>query len=251
MTVADAIARPLTPIGRWLGRRLWWVEHGFERARASESAEGDTRLRIFFVLALFGAGFVALGLGATKAALFSPYGHGGELAAPAANARGELTDRNGQVLAFDVPRFGLYVDPREMAFPDRVRAALVQALPGIPQDKLARFLAGDRRQYVMGDLTPETEGAIHALALPGVSFEEETGRDYPLQSFAAHLIGFSSRDGFGISGAEHGFDNALRADNGKNPVALSIDLRVQAALENELGHAAAAASSPTTPSAWW
>jgi cell division protein FtsI (penicillin-binding protein 3) len=241
MTVAGAFARPLTPIGRWIYRRLWWVEHGYERARASEGAEGDTRLRIFFVLALFGAGFVALGLGATKAALFSPYGHGGALSdAPGANARADLTDRNGQVLALDVPRFGLYVDPREMAYPDRVRAALLQALPNLPADKLARFLAGDRREYVVGGLTPETQAAIHALALPGVSFEDESGRDYPLQSFAAHVIGTSSRDGFGISGAEKAFDNQLRAASGRTPVALSIDLRVQGALEDELAHAAAA-----------
>ena len=237
MTVADVFAGPLSPIGRWLYKRLWWVEHGYERARASESAEGDTRLRIFFVLGLFGAGFVALGLGATKAALFSPYGHGVELTAPAANARADLTDRNGQVLALDVPRFGLYVDPREMAFPDRVRAALLQAVPTIAPEKLARFLAGDRREYVIGDLTPETQAAIHALALPGVSFEEETGRDYPLQRFAAHVIGFSSRDGFGISGAEKAFDNQIRAAGGSTPVALSIDLRVQGALEGELARA--------------
>jgi cell division protein FtsI (penicillin-binding protein 3) len=238
MTVAGAIAGPLTPIGRWIYRRLWWVEHGYERARASEQAEGDTRLRIFFVLALFGAGFVALGLGATKAALFSPYGRGGELIPPAANARADLTDRNGRVLALDVPRFGLYIDPREMAFPDRVRAALLQALPAIPADKLTRFLAGDRREYVIGGLTPETQAQLHALALPGVSFEEEAGRDYPLQTFAAHLIGFSSRDGFGISGAERAFDNQIRAGGGRTPLALSIDLRVQGALEDELARAA-------------
>jgi cell division protein FtsI (penicillin-binding protein 3) len=237
MTVADAISRPFSPIGRWIYRRLWWIEHGYERARASEQAEGDTRLRIFFVLALFGAGFVVLALGATRAALFSPYGHGAEVSLPAANARADLTDRNGEVLAFDVPRFGLYVDPQQMAFPDRVEAALLKAVPDISATKLAKFLASDKRQYVIGGLTPEQQAAVHDLGLPGVSFEEETGRDYPLDSFAAHVIGFSSRDGFGISGAERGFDNALRADNGKNPVALSIDLRVQAALENELNKA--------------
>ena len=46
--------RPFSPLGRWLIRRLWWVEHAFERARASDKAVDDTRLRIFFVLALFG-----------------------------------------------------------------------------------------------------------------------------------------------------------------------------------------------------
>jgi cell division protein FtsI (penicillin-binding protein 3) len=73
MTVAGAFARPFSPIGRWLMRRLWWVEHAFERSRASEKAVDDTRLRIFFVLALFAAGFVTLALGAGKVALFSPF----------------------------------------------------------------------------------------------------------------------------------------------------------------------------------
>ena len=70
MTLAGAITRPFSPLGRWIMRRLWWVEHAFERSRASDKAVDDTRLRIFFVLALFAAGFVTLALGAGKAALF-------------------------------------------------------------------------------------------------------------------------------------------------------------------------------------
>jgi cell division protein FtsI (penicillin-binding protein 3) len=238
MTVADIVSRPFWPVGRWVFRRLQWIEHGYERARAKDDAETNTRLRIFFVLVLFGAGFVVLGLGATRAALFSPWGHGVEIAAPSPNARGELTDRNGQVLALDVPRYGLYIDPREMAFPAQVEAALLKALPGsnLTPAKIERLLGTGQQQYLIGNLTPETRDAIHDLALPGVSFEEETGRDYPMQTFAAHLIGYS-RDGNGIAGAERAFNGALRADGGTNSVALSIDLRVQAALENELHQA--------------
>ena len=126
------------------------MEHAFERARASEKAVDDTRLRIFFVLALFGFGFVTLGLGATRAALFSPWGRGGEIVQPAPNARAELTDRNGLILALDTPRFGLYVDPHEMVHRADVRAALLTAMPTISAPKLDRILAGDKRQYVIG-----------------------------------------------------------------------------------------------------
>jgi cell division protein FtsI (penicillin-binding protein 3) len=237
MTVG-AITRPLSPLGRWLMRRLWWIEHAFERARASDKAVDDTRLRIFFVLALFSAGFVTLGLGATKAALFSPYGRGGELAAPMPGARGELVDRNGLTLALDLPRYGLYVDPHEIVFKDRLRAQLLAALPDIAPAKLDRILAGEHRGFVVGALTPETKGRVHDLGLPGVTFEDETGRAYPLGPLAAHLIGFSSKDGIGLAGAEKAFDGEIRADKGSTP--LSIDLRVQGALENELDQAAAA-----------
>jgi cell division protein FtsI (penicillin-binding protein 3) len=232
MSFVGAITRPLSPLGRW----ILGMEHAFERARASEKAVDDTRLRIFFVLALFGFGFVTLGLGASRAALFSPWGHGAEIVQPAPNARAELTDRNGLILALDTPRFGLYVDPHEMVHKADVRAALLAAMPTIPAAKLDRILAGDKRQYVIGQLTPEQQQMIHDLALPGVTFEEESGRDYPLASLAAHVIGFSSRDGVGLAGAEKAFDAQLRAPGAK-PLPLSIDLRVQGALENELADA--------------
>jgi cell division protein FtsI (penicillin-binding protein 3) len=97
MSLVGALARPFTPLGRW----ILGMEHAFERARASDKAVDDTRLRIFFVLALFGFGYVTLALGATRAAVFSPWGHGSDIVTPAPNARAELTDRNGAILAID------------------------------------------------------------------------------------------------------------------------------------------------------
>ena len=47
---------------RQLSGWMWRLEHAFERARASGRAEDDTRIRIFFLLALFSLGFVVLAL---------------------------------------------------------------------------------------------------------------------------------------------------------------------------------------------
>jgi cell division protein FtsI (penicillin-binding protein 3) len=239
MTVAGVITRPFSPIGRWIMRRLWWVEHAFERSRASEKAVDDTRLRIFFVLVLFAAGFVTLALGAGKVALLSPFNRTAEPLTLMPGARAELTDRNGQPLALDLPHYGLYVDPHEMVRKDVVRAALLQTLPAIQPAKLDAILAGDRREFVIGALTVDQQSRIHDLGLPGVTFEEESGRDYPLGELAAHVIGFTSRDGVGLAGAEKAFDKAIRSDPAAQ-VPLSIDLRVQGALENELDSAASA-----------
>ena len=229
MTIAGNLIRPFSPLGRW----ILAMEHAFERARASEKAVDDTRLRIFFVTALFGFGFLTLTLGAGRAALF-PRIHGGELTQPEPDARAEIVDRNGEVLALDVPRYGLYVDPHEIVHKADVRAALIAALPAIPAAKLDHVLAGDHREFVIGALMPEMQARIHDLALPGVSFEPENGRAYPLDTLAAHLIGFSSKDGLGLAGAEKAFDPAIRAADGKTPLQLSIDLKVQGALEDVL-----------------
>src|ERR1700722_8397355 len=95
------------PAGRWLIERVWKVEHAFERAKAEGRAEDDTRLRIFFVLALFAAGFLTLAAGATRCALFPDFGRGGYLAGTP-EARADLTDRNGQLLAVDLTHYGVY-----------------------------------------------------------------------------------------------------------------------------------------------
>jgi cell division protein FtsI (penicillin-binding protein 3) len=240
MTMASPLLpNPVSPLWRWFSGRLWWMEHAFERARASGKVEDDTRLRIFFILALFAAGFLTLGLGATRAALFSGYDPAAASAIVAPNARADLTDRNGEILAMDLVHYGLYIDPVEVSDPAGTRAALIAALPGLAPERLAKALAGEKRTFVVGGLTPDVKAQVHDLALPGVSFEEESARAYPLGETAAHLIGFAGMDGAGLAGAEKAFDGPIRSVAGRGTVPLSIDLRVQGALQDELDQAAA------------
>jgi cell division protein FtsI (penicillin-binding protein 3) len=227
----------------WLSHRLtgwiWRFEHAFERARASGRAEDDTRIRIFFVLALFSAGFLTLAIGATHAALFSGSIRGD--AAPAIGAaRADLVDRNGEMLAADLLHYGLYIDPREIWDTGETRRALFANLPELTPERLEKALRAGRRTFVLGGLTPELRAHVHDLGLPGVSFEPEQKRVYPLGYTAAHLVGFADTGGQGLAGAEAALNDDIRnaaADQGAVP--LSIDLRIQAALEDELYKAAA------------
>jgi cell division protein FtsI (penicillin-binding protein 3) len=217
------------------------MEDAFERARASGKPEDDTRLRIFFILALFVAGFLTLSLAATKAALLSGLGIGADAALLAPNARADLVDRNGQILATDLVHFGLYLEPDEVSDAPATRAALLAAIPGLEARRLDKALAGgDERQYFLfGGLSPEAKTRIHDLALPGVYFQDETARAYPLGSTGAHVIGFAGKDGSGLTGAERAFNDKVRGQADAAPVQLSIDLRVQGALQDEVETAAA------------
>ena len=227
------------PSWRWLSARLWTIEHAFERAKAAGKAEDDTRIRIFFVLALFAAGFLTLAVGATRAALFS--GADGGLGAVGATgaARADIVDRNGKLLAADLPHYGLYVDPSEIWDVAETRHAIRAVLPEIPVSRLDKALRGGRRAFLASGLTPAVRARLHAYGLPGVIFEPEERRVYPLGRTAAHLIGFVDKGGQGLAGAELALNEPIRgAAAGGKPVALSIDLRIQAALEDELRKAA-------------
>ncbi len=225
------------PAWRWLVERIWRVEHAFERAKAEGRAEDDTRLRIFFVLALFAAGFLTLGAGAVKSVLFPDVDRGGYVGGPPGE-RADLTDRNGQLLAVDLPHYGVYYDPKQNWYPEEVRRALTLALPQLSPARLDHALNADKRQYLIGGLTPHEKDRIDDLGLPGVSFEPESKRVYLLGPTAGHLIGFVDRGGAGLSGAELALNDTILSNADKAPVPLSIDLRVQTALQDELRKAA-------------
>nr|WP_231378796.1 penicillin-binding protein 2 [Brevundimonas sp. BAL450] len=217
---------------------IWWIEHAFERAKADQRPEEDTRVRIALMLIVFSVLFIALVGGAGHAALLSgDPGAGGWRAGPVL-ARGDLTDRNGNLLAANIRHYGLYVEPAEVWDRETALEAMSAALPRLPHDRLREALYGDRRVVVMNGLTPPERAALHDLALGGVYFEAENARVYPLGGSAAHVIGFAGERG--VTGAELAFDREIRrAGATGEAVPLSIDLRVQAALENELYAAAA------------
>jgi cell division protein FtsI (penicillin-binding protein 3) len=227
-------------VSRYLARTMWRLEHAFERARASDKPEDDTRIRIFFVAAMFAAGFLALAVGATRAALFSGDGRDDGFSPVVESARGDLVDRNGELLAADLLHYGLYVDPREIWDAGETRKALLAALPDLSPERLERALRSERRSYLLGGLTPEVRTRLNDLGLPGISFEPEKKRVYPLGYTAAHLIGFVDSGGQGLAGAEAAFDDAIHAAAAEHRnIPLSIDLRIQAAAEDELYKAAA------------
>lgn len=225
------------PFG-FLTQAVWALERAFKRGRAADQAERDTRLRICFLLALFATGFLFLAAGATHSALFS-HRETNDYAPPMGTARADLVDRNGQLLAVDLTHYGVYVDPREIWDTAETTRVLSAALPALQSQRLEKALKSDRREYLVGGLTPDEKAALQDKGLPGVSFEEEEKRVYPLGSTAAHLVGFSDTSGTGLSGAERALDSEIKGDAGHGPVALAMDLRVQAALDDELSKAVA------------
>jgi cell division protein FtsI (penicillin-binding protein 3) len=243
---------PAWPTWSELVGRLGFLERAFNRARASGKAEDDVRLRIFFVMAMFSAAFLALAIGAARAALFSGADRHRASVASVRADRADVIDRNGEVLAMDLVRYGLYLRPAEIVDKAGTRAAILSVAPGLPRTQLDNALMGreparsgkpapfdpTKEFYAGGGLTPAMKIRLHDMALPGFDFQEESGRFYPLGSTGAHVLGFASKDGVGMAGAEKAFDTQIREAGGHTAQALSIDLRVQGALQDELETAA-------------
>ena len=226
---------------RWLVEMVWRIEHAFERSRAKDRPVDDARLRIFLLLALFALAFSGVAFSAAHVALTGKVHLGTGLLSEPSDARATLEDRNGLMLAADLPTYDLYLDPREVpaASRDETGQALLAALPRILPTRLDEAFASGHSTLLAADLTPQEKAAVHDLGRPGVDFQPTPRRFYPLGTSAAHLIGFTQYRGDGISGAELALNPLIKANGAAGQsVALSVDLRVQAALEDELDRAA-------------
>lgn len=238
MSLSDLSPHRYPLVWRWIIERMWRVEHAFERAHADGRAENDTRIRILLVAAVFSFGFVVMAGGAVWSATLSHAGQGGHAFAGEPR-RADLVDREGRLLAANLTHYTLSIDTREVWSRKETRAALLKALPRLKPSQLDRALGAEKRGLVMRGLSPAEKARIHDLGLPGVVFDPEQRRVYPLGALAAHLLGYDEKGGAPVAGAEKALQaEILKAGAEDKPVALSIDVRVQAALEEELAIAA-------------
>lgn len=225
---------------QWVADRVWKVEHAFERANAANQKATSTRMRIFAILVGLSFAFVILMVFAARASLS---GSPGQMAALTGepNARGQLVDRNGQLLATDVNDYSLFVDPTDMTPQDRslVRQALMQLFPQVPRETIDKVFDGDSRLLLVNNLKAGDRERILNYGLPGISFEAHRVRDYPLAATGSAYIGMTQRGGEGLSGAEKALQaQILQAALHNEGVPLAMDLRIQGTLENELRAAA-------------
>jgi cell division protein FtsI (penicillin-binding protein 3) len=205
------------------------------KAEAMEQA----RNRLMVVLFLFIGGFALLGLRTVDLGLMQRVAERERTdwsTAPVLPRRADIVDRNGIVLATNLETPSLFAVPPEVRDADQAAAQLVAVLPDLSlADVLARLRSKKGFVWIKRQLTPAQVWKVNALGLPGLKFQQEERRVYPHGNAAAHLIGFVDVDGNGLAGLEHFFDGRL-SDPGRvgEPLYLSLDLRIQHALHDEL-----------------
>ncbi len=220
---------------QWVADRVWKVEHAFERANASGVKASSARMRIFCILVGMTFAYVCLAGFATRGSLQGRAQIAALTGEP--NARAQLQDRNGQLLATDVNDYSLFVDPNDMTGDDRsmVRRALLQIFPDLPREQIDKPFKSDRRLLLTNNVKAAKRDEILNYGLPGISFEAVRVRDYPLANTGSAYIGMTQRGGEGMSGAEKALQEQIAGNAATDqPVTLAMDLRIQGTLENEM-----------------
>jgi len=205
------------------------------RAASMERA----RQRLMLVLMLFAGAFLVMAGRTVELGLLEPINEPMAMQSePAgiAKTRADIVDRNGEVLATNLEVSSLYANPSEVLDPAGAAAALVRALPGLTESAVrAKLESSENFVWIKRKLTPEQIWRVNALGLPGLAFQREEERIYPHGRLAAHAVGFTDTDGTGLAGIERSFNDRLSdPDRVDEPLALSLDIRVQHALRDEM-----------------
>ena len=151
--------------------------------------------------------------------------------------RGDIVDRDGEPLARTIDAWTIALHPGKI-IGDKLALAqhLAQLMPEQSAEQyFALMKSGKPFFYLRRRAAPGLVEAVNALGEPGLAIQAEPDRLYPQTSLAAHVIGYTDIDGHGVAGMERAYDKYLSdpATRG-DPLVLSIDSRVQQALEHEL-----------------
>ena len=182
--------------------------------------------------------------------------------------RGDIFDRNMELLASSKTVENVYLDPHELkqskADIDEISRTLGNILEKDPA-WIAQQAADTRKRYKQVGSSVDEETAakirdyINAKNISGIHLEPTTKRVYPQSTLAAQVIGFTNSSGDGCEGVEAAYDAYLSGRTGRvittkgnnemdmpfsyenyvsarqgDSVILTLDATVQACLEKQM-----------------
>ncbi len=137
--------------------------------------------------------------------------------------RGQILDRNGNILAESVDAHSLWVNPRALKDPEMF-ASLVGPIIEIPEQQIIDLIHANSERffvYVRRKITTSQMQDILQFRRPrnfDFGFEPDQRREYPKNRSAASLIGCVGTDNSGLSGLEFTFNEELNGIPGKQIV---------------------------------
>ncbi len=181
--------------------------------------------------------------------------------------RGNILDRNGQVLATSEKNYNLILDPKVILYSEKYIEPTISALVNVygfdAEEANALINNNSDRSYVVikKDLSYDEKNMLseyisgmgeNGKYVKGLWFEEKYERVYPYNELASHVIGFTLSDGNGTYGVEQYYNDFLKGTDGQtygyydnelnivenkkesvpgNNIVLTIDVNVQRTIQ--------------------
>ena len=133
---------------------------------------------------------------------------------PSDAPRGEILDRNGEVLAGTSTRYNIYVRPNSVKDKEKVASAIADVL-GFEKSKVLEKISKRVSEVTIATkVTKEEMSLLYESGVEGVYYSEDNFRYYPNGDFMTQVLGFTGADGNGQTGLESYYDKYLTGVNG-------------------------------------
>ncbi|MBV8393206.1 MAG: penicillin-binding protein 2 [Alphaproteobacteria bacterium] len=207
--------------------------------RVKGDAQETARHRLVVTSAMLVMAFVAIAMRMSYVSVLREGGEPTQRVAARGGAiqseRADIIDRNGVVMATSLPVQSAFVNPHLLLDTQDAAKKIVSALPDLKYDEVKAKLDSDKSfVWIKRGLSPREQDLVNKLGIPGLEFQAEERRIYPQGQTAAHIVGYASIDNAGLGGIERYFDQQLQSGE---TVQLSIDIRLQRMVEDEIAHA--------------
>ncbi|MBR7162696.1 MAG: peptidoglycan glycosyltransferase [Clostridia bacterium] len=133
---------------------------------------------------------------------------------PSDAPRGEILDRNGEILAGTSTRYNIYVRPNSVKDKEKVATIIADVLgyeKSIVLEKISKRVS---EVTIATKVTKEQMDQLFSADIDGVYYSEDNFRYYPNGDFMTQVLGFTGADGFGQTGIESYYDKYLTGVNG-------------------------------------
>ena len=181
-------------------------------------------------------------------------------------SRGLILDRNGEILATNLPVRTVVADASHIKNPDEVAAVVASRLE-LEKDAVLEKISTGKKYIVLKRMVPDEvavalQKELQERKLRGIYLENDSIRTYPNGAMLGHILGYLNHERNGVQGVECTMNKDLAgvdgyrfierdrtgkeimlyrgaeapAEHGKN-VRLTIDMGLQAILESEVDKA--------------
>lgn len=156
-------------------------------------------------------------------------------------ARGEILDRNGQVIAANKTVCTVSVIYNQVKEPEKVIDILTKELSMDEAEVRKKVEKKSSREKIKSNVDKEVGDRIREYNLEGVKVDEDYKRYYPYESLASKVLGFTGGDNQGIIGLEVKYEEYLKGVDGKiltptDAAGIEADTALEERLEPIDGH---------------
>ncbi|MDE6475943.1 MAG: PASTA domain-containing protein [Erysipelotrichaceae bacterium] len=134
-----------------------------------------------------------------------------------AGLRGSIVDKNGEILAHDIPSTSVMVVPAQIQDAEVTAQALSDVLEADKDKILETITKRVSTQKIQPEgrlISDDKAKLLEEMDLAGVYLVQDSLRNYPNNNYLAQVLGFTGIDNQGLAGLELQYDDILSAKSG-------------------------------------